>query len=43
MRSKPFYIKNMKEVEFDKRVDFWRNNLSSIEIAPFNHNNWSML
>jgi hypothetical protein len=43
MQETPFYIKNMKEVDFDKRVDFWRQNLSQIEIAPFNHDNWSML
>ena len=43
MRRKPMYKKNLKEKRFDKRVDFWRKNLSQIEIAPFNHNNWSML
>jgi len=43
MRRKPMFKKNRKEQNFDKRVDFWRKNLSAIEIAPFNHNNWSML
>jgi len=43
MRHRTIYKKNSKEQNFDKRVDFWRNKLSSIEIAPFNHNNWSML
>lgn len=43
MRSKPKFKKNIKEQNFDKRVDFWRNNIASIEIAPFNHDNWSML
>ena len=43
MRHKAIYKKNSKELKFDKRVDFWRNKLSYIEIAPFNHNNWSML
>ncbi len=43
MRNKPIYKKNDKELKFDKQVDFWRSKLSSIEIAPFNHNNWSML
>jgi hypothetical protein len=43
MRRKPLIKKNAKEQIFDKRVDFWRSKLSAIEIAPFNHNNWSML
>ena len=43
MRQKPLYKKNAKEIQFDSQVDYWRNNLSQIEIAPFNHNNWSML
>jgi hypothetical protein len=43
MRQKPIYNKNAKEIKFDSQVDYWRNNLSQIEIAPFNHNNWSML
>lgn len=43
MRNNPFIKKSNKEKYFDKKVDFWRRNLSQIEIAPFNHNNWSML
>ena len=43
MRETPIYRKNKKEVAFDSKVDLWRNKLSQIELAPFNHNNWSML
>ena len=43
MRNKPLFKKSVKELIFDKKVDFWKNKLSTIEIAPFNHNNWSML
>ena len=43
MRETPIYPKNNKEIEFDNKVDSWRNKLSQIELAPFNHNNWSML
>jgi hypothetical protein len=43
MREKSIYKKTDKEIKFDKQVDLLRNNLSKIEIAPFNHNNWSML
>ena len=43
MSETPIYQKNKKEVEFDSKVDAWRNKISQIELAPFNHNNWSML
>jgi hypothetical protein len=43
MRKKPLYNKDKAEIDFDAKVKFWRSNLSSIELAPFNHNNWSML
>jgi hypothetical protein len=43
MRQKPFYRKNMKELKFDDKVNYWRSKLSQIELAPFNHDNWSML
>jgi len=43
MRQKPIYKKNADELKFDEQVNYWRNNLSQIQIAPFNHNNWSML
>jgi hypothetical protein len=43
MRETPIFQKNKKEVAFDNKVNLWRNKLSQIELAPFNHNNWSML
>jgi hypothetical protein len=43
MRNKPFYNKTDKEKKFDKQVDYWRNKISQIIVAPFNHDNWSML
>ena len=43
MREKPFYYKNMNELNFDKKVDYWRGKINQIEMAPFNHDNWSML
>jgi hypothetical protein len=43
MREKPFYYKNMNELNFDKKVDYWRGQIGQIEMAPFNHDNWSML
>lgn len=43
MEETPLYPRTQDEVNFDKRVDYWRNNLSEILVSPFNHNNWSMI
>jgi hypothetical protein len=43
MRETPFYKKNKNELEFDSRVNYWRGKLNEITMAPFNHDNWSML
>jgi len=43
MQETPLYMKDEKEIAFDTKVDYWRSQLAQIELAPFNHNNWSML
>jgi hypothetical protein len=43
MREKPFYNKTVDEMKFDERVNHWRGKLNEIEMAPFNHDSWSML
>ena len=43
MNEAPLYPRTQEEANFDKRVDYWRNNLTDILVAPFNHNNWSMI
>ena len=43
MRAKPFYRKNISELKFDDKVNYWRAQLNQIEMAPFNHDNWSMI
>ena len=43
MREKPFYNKNMSELKFDEKVNYWRGQIGQIEMAPFNHDNWSMI
>ena len=40
--SSPYPI-TQKEIEFDKRVKYWRNKIPQILVAPFNHQNWSVL
>ena len=43
MKLAPLYPRTRRERAFDKRVDYWRDNLSEIQVAPFNHNNWSVI
>ena len=43
METTPQYPITVREKEFDSKVDYWRNHLSEIEVAPFNHNNWSVI
>ena len=43
MKIAPQYPKTMREIEFDKRVDYWKGKLEQIEVSPFNHNNWSVI
>jgi hypothetical protein len=43
METTPQYPVTVREKEFDSKVDYWRNHLSEIEVAPFNHNNWSVI
>lgn len=43
MESKPMYPKTKKEIEFEKKVEKWKERLPDILISPFNHDNWSIL
>jgi len=37
------YPKNKAEIMFDKKVEKWRKKLPDILVAPFNHENWSVI
>ena len=41
MRYGQQYPKTNKEIEFDKRVDSWKDKLNSLEVSPFNNELWS--
>lgn len=43
MQETSLYPKTEKDIKFNKRVDHWRRKLSEVLIAPFNHNNWSII
>ena len=35
------YPETMKDIELEKRVDYWKNHIQDILVSPFNHNSWS--
>lgn len=43
MANKPLYPKTKKEIDFEKKVEKWKEKLPDILISPFNHNNWSII
>jgi hypothetical protein len=43
MKNVSLYPKTVKEIEFDQKVDYWKAQLENITVAPFNHNNWSII
>lgn len=43
METKPMYPKTKKEIDFEKKVEKWKERLPDILISPFNHDNWSIL
>jgi len=43
MATAPRHQLTKREIEFEKKVDYWREKLPQIQVAPFNHNNWSVV
>lgn len=43
MGSTPQFPLTKREIEFEKKVEYWREKLPEIQVAPFNHNNWSVI
>lgn len=41
MRNTSLYPKTQKESQFDKRVDYWRNNMTDLALSPFSQTQWS--
>jgi len=40
MRISTPYPKTMQEIEFQKKVDYWKNKIKEIEVSPFNYDMW---
>ena len=43
MKEASLYPKTQKEIDFENRIDHWKRKLPDILVAPFNHNNWSII
>jgi hypothetical protein len=43
MDTMPRYPRNMKDIAFDKKVDYWKNQISNILVSPFNHDMWTQI
>jgi hypothetical protein len=43
METEPLHPKTKKDIAFDKRVDYWRQKLPEVEVAPFNKTTWSKI
>jgi len=41
MGNTPLYPVSQKELDFNRRVNYWKQQLSNIRVAPFNHTTWS--
>ena len=40
MKTASPYPKTMQEIEFQKKVDHWKNKIGDIMVSPFNYNMW---
>lgn len=42
MKNIPLFPKTQKELDFQKRIEYWKNKIANIVVSPFNSNNWSI-
>jgi hypothetical protein len=43
MQNTPIHPVSMKDIELQKKVDYWKQRVPEILISPFNKNSWSIL
>jgi hypothetical protein len=43
MNTTPAYPETTQDIAFQKRVNFWKNNIDNILVSPFNQNRWGEL
>lgn len=43
MANTPLYPITKKELDFERKVDYWKQKIPEILVAPFNNSNWSIV
>ena len=43
MQNAPYYPESMKDIELQKKLEYWKKKIPEILISPFNKNSWSIL
>ena len=43
MDNEPLYPRTLRDIQQEKRVEYWRRRVPEILVAPFNRNVWSLL
>ena len=43
MKNMPIYPVSMKDLELQKKLDYWKKRVPEILLSPFNKNSWSIL
>jgi hypothetical protein len=43
MTTVPIYPKTEQDIAMENRVKYWKDNLGTLIVSPFNHNSWSRL
>lgn len=43
METEPIYPRSLEDIRHDKKVDFWKQKIPNILVAPFNRNVWSLI
>ena len=43
MKTSSPYPETAKDIAFQKRIDYWKNQVNEILVSPFNHSSWGAL
>ena len=43
MQNTTPYPKTEKDIEMEKRVDYWKTKIDDILVSPFNYNSWNKI
>jgi len=43
MQNAPIYPQTMKDIDQQKRVDYWKKRIPEIMLSPFSHSTWSII